>query len=377
MKVCHLTSVHIPFDTRIFYKECRSLAEAGYEVHLIAPHDSDAVVDGVHLHAIRKREGKLKRILFSTTDVLKKALAVNAPLYHFHDPELIPVGLVLHILGRTVIYDVHEDYPETIPNKRIIPRSLRKPAGWIMSVTERFASGLFDAVIVVTPAIYERFRTYTGKTHIIHNFPLTRDRVSTPWNKREDAVCYIGSISSNRGIREMLKAIGLVQKHIPVKLVLAGEFTSSSLEQEIKALPEFSLVDFRGFVDRDEAEKLMAQVKAGIIVLHPEPRYQVSYPNKLFEYMIAGIPVIASAFPLWSEIIQEAGCGVLVDPMNPMAIAGALLSVLGNPPEAQAMGARGHEAVEKKFRWENEKQKLLKLYESLGREHSGEEGDYI
>jgi len=365
MKVCHLTSVHIPFDTRIFYKECRSLVDAGYEVHLVAPHNMDETVDGIHIHAVPKRQNKLIRMLFSTVAVLKKALSIDASLYHFHDPELIPLGLVLCLLNRKVVYDVHEDYPETIPYKKTLPLIIRVYAAMMVGLLERLSAHYFSAVITVTPNIYERFRFFARKICAIHNYPVIKDHEVVPWDRREDEVFYIGSIAHNRGIEEMVRAVGLAQKKMRVRLVLAGEFTSDELEREIRALPEFLHVDYHGFVNRDEADRLMARVKTGLIVLHPEPRYRVSYPNKLFEYMAAGIPVIASDFPLWRHIIEESHCGILVEPMNPVALAEAIITVLQQPEEAEAMGRRGREATEKKFRWENEKQKLLNLYADL------------
>jgi len=365
MKVCHLTSVHIPFDTRIFYKECRSLADAGYEVHLIAPHDRDETVDGIHIHAVPKHRNKLKRMLFTTAAVLKKALSLDAALYHFHDPELIPYGVILRLLRRNVVYDVHEDYPEIIPHKKNIPYIIRMYAAMMVGLLERLSAHYFSAVVTVTPKIYERFRHSARRGCAIHNYPVIREQDSVSWDSRADEVFYIGSIALNRGIEDMVKAVGLVQKKMNVRLVLAGEFTTEALECEIRALPEFMYVDYHGFVDRDEAERLMSRARAGLIVLHPEPRYKVSYPNKLFEYMAAGIPVIASDFPLWRQIIKESRCGVLVEPLNPAALAEAIIAVLQKPKDAEEMGERGREAAMKKFRWENEKKKLLDLYADI------------
>ncbi len=365
MKVCHLTSVHIPFDTRIFYKECRSLADAGYEVHLIAPHDRNETVDGIHIHAVPKRSNKLKRMVFTTAAVLKKALSLDAVLYHFHDPELIPCGVVLRLSGRNVVYDIHEDYPEIIPRKKNIPYIIRMFAAMMTELLERLSAHYFSAVVTVTPNIYERFRHSARRRCAIHNYPVIREHDSVPWDSRADEVFYIGSIAHNRGIVEMVKAIGLVQKRMRVRLVLAGEFTTEALEREIRALPEFMYVDYRSFVNRNEAGRLMSRVRVGLIVLHPEPRYKVSYPNKLFEYMAAGIPVIASDFPLWRQIIEESRCGFLVEPLNPAALAEAIIAVLQKPGEAEAMGKHGREAAVKKFRWENEKKKLLDLYADI------------
>ena len=364
-KVCHLTSVHIPFDTRIFYKECMSLVKAGYEVHLIAPYDGDDVVERIRIHPFPRMTGKLKRILFSPYSMVKKALAVDADIYHFHDPELIPAALILRLFGRKVIYDVHEDYPETIPTKKILSRPFRKPAGLFTKMLERFVSGYFTAVIVATPAIFERFRLFAGKTTAIHNYPFVSSHRHENRNNRENSVCYIGSIAENRCIHEMVTAIGLARKKTAATLALAGNFTSDYLERSISAYPEFAWVDYHGFLNRTEVESLMDRVKAGLILVHPEPRYQVSYPTKLFEYMAAGLPVIASDFPLWRNIVDDVRCGILVDPLDPAAIAEAVVTLLENPEEAAAMGQRGRSAVESSYRWDKEEAKLLNLYAEL------------
>ena len=252
MKICHITSVHIPFDTRIFYKECKSLAEAGYEVHLVAKHDRDEVIDGIHLHAVPFRKSKIKRILFTTLDVYKKALIINPEVYHFHDPELIPIGLLLKLKGKKVICDIHEDYPAYILYKDTIPRILRKPIAWITGVIEKYSAGFFDAVIVVTPKLYYRFKTLNEKTFEICVFPLLDELSSgkneNSWESRSDSVTYVGSITLDRGIKEMVQAVGLVQRKKPVSLVLGGEFPIESDENYIKSLPEFKFVDYRGLM---------------------------------------------------------------------------------------------------------------------------------
>ncbi|MFC1606405.1 glycosyltransferase family 4 protein [Candidatus Latescibacterota bacterium] len=366
MKVCHLTSVHIPFDTRIFYKECMSLHRAGHEVHLIAPWESDETVEGIFLHGIRPRTGKLRRILFTPVSVLKKALSINAGIYHFHDPELIPAGVILRFLGKKVIYDVHEDYPATMPTKKFIPSLLRPLAGWLIGLLERATSGWFTAVVVVTPSILERFCRFTGNVTAVHNFPLVTDRHIPSWENRSNSVCYIGSIAVNRGAREMVSAIGIARSNREATLAIAGNFTTEILEDEITGHLKKSGVDYRGFLDRGEVDLLMDESKAGLVLLHPEPRYMVSLPNKLFEYMAAGLPVIASDFPLWRSIIERESCGLVVNPLDPEEVAQAICRLLDNPEEAQAMGHRGRAAIEREYRWECEEKKLLKLYE----EHS-------
>lgn len=365
MKICHLTSVHIPFDTRIFYKECASLLKTGYNVHLVAPHERDETIEGIHIHAVPIYSNKLARILLAPLAVLRKALALDARLFHFHDPELIPAGLVLRLLGRTVIYDVHEDYPETIPTKKVLPGFLRPAAGRIIELLERLTAPRFSAVVAVTPTIYERFRLYDTRTVEVFNYPIIGRRRGKPWDSLENTVCYIGSIAANRCIREMVGAVGIAGEKIPVRLALAGSFASASLEREIRELPEFLWVDYHGFLNRDGVDNLLGRVKCGLILVYPEPRYIVAFPSKLFEYMGAGIPVIASDFPLWRSIIEKVECGLLVDPQRPRAIAEAILWLLDHPREAEEMGNRGREAVERHYRWDIEEKKLVSLYASL------------
>ncbi len=368
-KICHLTSVHVPFDTRIFFKECKSLAEADYEVHLIARHERDETIDGIHVHAIPEFNSKIKRLLYSTRAVYRKALEGDYDVYHFHDPELIPAGVLLKKRGKKVIYDVHEDYPVYFIYKEAFPRALRKSLAWLIGKIERYSAGMFDAVVTVTPTIYERFKSLNPNTYLVYNFPsiegLVPDEELTPWQNKSDAVVYVGSLTLDRGVEEMVRAAGLVQEKIPVSLLLAGDFAGRSDEEYIKSLPEFSFVDYRGHTSRDETSHLLAQAKAGLILCYPQRNYRDAYPTKLFEYMSAGIPVVASDFPLWKRIIESAGCGLTVDPKNPEKIAEAVITLLDNPRESEEMGKKGREAVKKKYNWENEKKVLLNLYKNI------------
>ncbi|MFC1538113.1 glycosyltransferase family 4 protein [Candidatus Latescibacterota bacterium] len=367
--ICHITSVHIPFDTRIFHKECKSLSSAGYEVHLVAQHDKDEVLDGVHIHAVPFPKSRLRRMIFTLLNVYRKAASIPAELYHFHDPELIFTGLFLKLRGKKVIADVHEDYPDYIRNKDYIPGLLSKPFAWITGIIEHFFSGFFDAVIVVTPKIYQRFKSLNKNTVTIHNFPILGEFGNESDEKepvrKTGSVAYIGNITRDRGIVEMIKAIGLVQDKIPVSLVIGGTFAPKSLEDDVKKMPEFEFVDYRGFLTRKDVAVVLSEARAGLVVPQPFSHNKFGYMNKLFEYMSAGIPVIASDFPQWRPLVEDSECGLLVDPMNPQAIADAIIYIFDNPDEAARMGENGKKAVLTKYNWDNEKAVLLELYEKL------------
>ena len=369
MRICHLTSVHVPFDTRIFHKECRALVEAGHEVHLIARYDRDETVDGVHVHPIPSFKNKVERMLKATIALYQKALAGSYEVCHFHDPELIPVGILLKLRGKTVVYDVHEDYPVYFRHKEAFPALLRIPLSNLINIIERFAAGRFDAVVTVTPTIQKRFRKLNSNSVMIRNFPsfdeITPTDGDAPGSEKSNTVAYVGSLTLDRGVEQMVRAIGIVRERMPVRLLMAGDFGGPAEEEYIRDLPEYAFVDYRGHTSRKETIDMLAEAKAGLVVCHPRINYMHAYPTKLFEYMAAGIPVVASNFPLWRDIVEDAGCGYLVNPMNPGAIADAIIRLLTNPREANAMGTRGREAVREKYTWDGEKKALLDLYSNL------------
>src|SRR5262249_10920739 len=118
MKVVHVTSVHSAMDVRILEKECKSLAAHGYEVVLIAPSIHPVQVDGVRVVTVKKPRNRSARLLLTALEVLYLSAQEDADLYHFHDPELIIIGVALKLfMGKIIVYDVHEDLPLQIFKK--------------------------------------------------------------------------------------------------------------------------------------------------------------------------------------------------------------------------------------------------------------------
>ncbi len=369
MKVCHLTSVHPSEDIRIFVKECRFLQQDGFDTTLIVANSDTYIKDGVKITGVEVNAGsRYMRILKGPVNVYKKALEIDADLYHFHDPELLPVGLLLKRKGKKVIYDVHEDVPEQVLSKEWIPGFLRRSISKTVKMIEKFASKRFDAVVTATPTINNRFKTYNPKSVTIHNFPITNELITEelPGGKEhQNNVIYIGGITHLRGIVEMTDAMEVVNQSELITLTLAGKFSPESLEVQVKKQQGWQFVNHAGWLNREQVKEHLGQAFAGLVLLHPEPRYVVSYPIKLFEYMSAGIPVIASNFPLWKEIIEDSQCGVVVDPLNIEEIAEAILRFKRNPDQAAEMGRNGREAILTKYSWENEAARLVTLYKEL------------
>ncbi|GAB3465651.1 glycosyltransferase family 4 protein [Massilia terrae] len=364
-KIAHLTSAHPRHDTRIFIKQCRSLAEHGHEVSLVVADGAGAAREhGIRIVDVGRLPGRVKRMLRTTAQVLAAARALEADVYHLHDPELIPAGLRLKRLGRNVVFDAHEDVPAQLLGKPYLGDMSARMLSRSFGAYERFACRRFDGIIAATPFIRDKFLRINPATVDVNNFPLLRE-FDTPasWPAKPAEVCYVGNISAIRGIRELVRACALLRS--PARLVLAGAFSEPALETEVATYPGWPRVDARGHLDRTGVQQVMQRAMAGLVTLHPVPNYLDALPVKMFEYMAAGIPVIASSFPLWREIVEGSGCGICVAPGDPLAIAAAIDHFVLHPDLARRMGENGRRAVVEKYNWQAESRKLLDFYARL------------
>lgn len=363
-RICHFSSAHQGLDIRIYRKQCLSLARAGFDTHLVisasAADIAQAAAHGIVLHPLAPARGRLRRMLFQSWRCYRIARAVNADVYHFHDPELIPYGLLLAWQGKKVIIDLHEDLRGDIHSKDWIPLPLRRAIGAAARRLEHAAARRLSAVVAATPFIGKLFEHSARRLAVIHNYPTVNELADAPvpGQAARDSVCYVGAIDEIRGIREAVRAL----ETAGCNLLLAGRFSSVALREEVGRYPGWRQVEECGFVDRGQVARIMARSFCGLVTLHPVPNYIHSLPIKLFEYMSAGVPVIASDFPLWRQIIEDADCGLCVDPHDPAQIARAITYLRDNPALAEKMGNNGRRAVETKYRWDAEAAKLVALY---------------
>jgi glycosyltransferase involved in cell wall biosynthesis len=375
-KVCILTSVHMPFDGRVFHKEARSLVKAGYEVVLIARHDKEEVVAGVHVVPLPSPKSRLQRMTRVLWRLYRLAVRENADVYHFHDPELMTVGLLLKLRGRKVIWDVHEHYPNSILDKYYLARPLRRVISKSFDLFERAVVRFFDYVIYTTPFVGARYRKMKVRSGRIENYPIIELSESFAKDPQEKIV-YLGGMSRMRGLLEVLDAFAVVAKKYPRwELCLVGSYSPASFEKEMKdrvsALGLGANVKFIPWVPYEEKERLSSQAAMGVITYLPYSNNTSCLPNKLFDYMLVGLPVIASNFPLYREVVEPSHCGLIVDPARPEEIARAMEYLIEHPQEARQMGENGRRAVREQYNWEKESEKLLQIYATVLK---GEGGD--
>lgn len=367
LKIAHLTSVHADNDIRIFYKECTSLAEHGYDVTEITLNGNPRTENGVKIiSALFKPKSRLDRILKSAKLMYKMAVDVDADIYHFHDPELLRVGLKLKRLGKIVIYDAHEDTPRQLLTKPYLNQFLRKIISFFYERHENYIAKRLDAVVTVTPHLVNRYKLINTNTVQISNYPLIDEIETEDLSQiqalKENSVCYIGGVSEERGILQMMQGAQISN----TRLAVAGKW-NPGLKEKMSTQNEWDNVNDVGFLNREELKSLKNKSIAGLVTLLPRTNYISSFPIKMFEYMSAGIPVIASNFPLWESIIKEIDCGICIDPTDPQAISDAIIFLKENKDKALEMGKKGRTAIKDKLNWNVEKEKLFQLYESLSK----------
>lgn len=366
VKVCHLTSAHDSNDDRIFYKECISLASAGYDTYLVAQGKSREET-GVHVIGIGAApDSRLKRMTVFAERIYKKALEVDADIYHLHDPELLPYGEKLKKRGKKVVFDSHENHIAQIKEKKYIPLAARGFISQAYKTRETHFASTFDAVIV--PCTFDGKDIFAGRakeTCFVANYPKLSDFYDRydPAVKKTDRVCYVGGLTYQRGIYHLVKAAAKAGK----RLLLAGPFSSAEFEAELRALPEFSCVDYVGNVPNSEIAGLLQSCRIGANTLLDMGQYHHidTFGVKVFEYMSMGLPVLLPDYPYMRRMAEKYGFGICVRTDDVDSISDAIKLLSDNAALAAQMGLNGRRAVEQEFNWATQEEKLLELYAKL------------
>ncbi|MBU0489669.1 MAG: glycosyltransferase [Bacteroidetes bacterium] len=362
-RICHITTVHDPHDDRIFYKECISLAAAGYDVFLVAPEKEDFQSNEITFVPVRKSKGRLGRLFSMSFRAYRLALRTKATICQFHDPELMWIGILLRLSGRKVVYDVHEDLPRQILYKEWIRISvIRHLLSWIIRLLEMFSCLFFCRVVVVTDDIA---RKYTErKVILLRNFPvlvMMKDVKPVSIAKNTSVAVYAGGLAKVRGIQELVAAAGLLGGKVHIWLI--GTFESEDYFAICRQEPGWKHVTYFGQKKLEEVYPYICAADIGIATLYPIKNYLTSLPVKAFEYMALGKPVVMSDFEYWRDIFSQ--CAIFVDPMDAKKVAEALNALNTQPELMSQLGNEGVVQTEKMYSWEAEVVKLVEMYKSL------------
>ncbi len=368
-----ITSVHRWDDTRIFHRQATSLAKK-YDVELHASADfSEKELNGVRIIGLPKWTKETDRIR-SWWILFRRALKSSADVIHFHDPELIPLCFFLKIIKKVkIIYDIHEHVLYDIMDKQWIPVYLKPLVKNVYILFEKICLPRFDAIIYTTPIVGQRYQNICKNVVSIENYPqlglFDNSEKSNP-DSGTPSVIYLGRVKKERGVKEVILAFREVIKKLPeARFVIVGDVVPHSYELELKKLVADlhleSSVNFSGLVPYQETMKYLGNASCGIVTFLPERNNMACLPNKMFEYMACGLPVIASNFDLYKEVVEGSACGIIVDPENVGMIADAIVDMLSNTESLKKMELNGKRAFEFKYNWEHEEVKLLALYDYI------------
>jgi len=365
-RVCHLSSVHVATDTRIFYRYCKHLTE-NYAVTLIAVHPKEEINQGIHIIPFRRFKNKLPRVCLTWFLMFFKAIRVGADLYHIHDPELIPCGLLLRLMGKKVVLDIHENVAEDIFDKPWIPA--KKVLYSCFHFFEKRAVKRMP-VILAEQSYETRYQKMGADFTTVLNYvdlPFFRP-FSENVNRTSNRIFYMGILLESRGLQQIAEALFMLKKqgHI-IEFDVVGELYSS-LEKQLHALPFWNDVSahihFHGRLTLEKGYEISRKAAVGMCIIQPMKNSVESYPTKMFEYMAIGLPQVTSHFPLYRSVVEENNVGICVDPSNAHEIATAILSIMQDSARAENMRQCGLQAANK-YVWAGEMEKVFTLYNRL------------
>ena len=364
-RVVHMTTVHHPSDPRIFHKQLASLRDAGFDAHLIAPHEHDEQVQGISIHALPRPETRWHRLALQP-QVFKRALALDAALYQVHDPELLPLAFLLkRTIGVRVVYDMHENYRS---KGALLGRGLR--------ALERWAFRWVDHVLLAE----ESYRSIVEDHAVPHTYianyfrPIgDEDPVDTvEISETPTRLLYTGTLSDSRGLRTMVELAAEIQRTGRLETVeLVGvchhEDQRARAEERIRAERLDDVIERVGwdtYVPPSAMPTHYRRADVGLALFEPHTNYRRSLPTKFYEYLHYGLPLLCSDVPLWRRFVEQHACGAVVPPGEPSAVLDVLNEWQAHP-ERYWQCAENARAAAPQYRWETMGERLVDLYRRL------------
>lgn len=379
-KVCMITTDHSAFDDRLFYKESRSLLKNGYYVYIVTAakkYEKDKINKYTNLkieHVKTKTKSRVLNWILRLSKLFIKSLHTHADIYHCHEPDTFLIAILLKIFTKKkIIYDVYECYQDVVP----LSKGLSK---YFLIVMLYLFEPLFcrfaDGIITADSEIAKRYKNFNENICVLYNFPcldIFKSQINQTdveeKSRGQNVIIYVGGMSEERGVLELIKAVHKVSKTCSsVKLLLVGWFGTKDFEEKcaeyIKSNNLERNIEFIGSVPHTKIPDYIFSADIGAVLLQPIQKFYKNIPTKQFEYMACGKPVIGSNLPPISRYVGDA-CGILVDPTNIDEIANAMIYLVEHPEEAKRMGKNGKKAILERYNWTKEEKKLLDFYKKI------------
>lgn len=370
MKICMLASTHGPNDGRIFQKEAKSLAKE-HEVTIIAPasESGSSIADGISIVTVKRSDSVALHPL-TLLRLFGACLAQDADVYHCHEPDALLIGvLAKYLKGRRVVYDIHEHWPSEIPYDLGIRNDTlaQRVMSALISNVEIVLARRAEITFAVSESVAARFREKGIEPTIISNYSIADLDIPYDPNRSGRKLMFVaGNLQSFHGVGECIQAVSRIRERYPdVSLTLVGN-VREDLDEHINGSDHNEFITSTGFLPYREMYEKLNEGTVALLVFQPTyHNISIGLPNKLFDYMLLGLPVIASDLPEIRNVVSKADCGILVDPTSVDEIADAISYLFEHPEEARKMGANGRKAVLERYNWSAMEADLLQTYRNL------------
>lgn len=369
MKITILSSGHYIYDSRIYHRQILSLRKKYEAITSIFPEPSFETVRIEDEHLILLPARKKKGRLYTLIHMYRTLRRLRTDIVHAHEPDSALVAIIARVWHRSpyrVIFDCHEYFPQAYSEK--FPSWLQKPVYKAVSMLEKYLAGRVDCVITVNQIIKAKYEKMGATSFSLPNYSVSVPEYVTKEKGTVPEILYVGNIGKNRGVMDVLYTARLLKEQgMACRFVIVGPFSEKSLEDEMKQyLYEHDLqncVEFTGWIDHEKLDVYFQ--RASVAVALPQDfgyRSRMAVPMKLFEYMAASLPVVASDLPAIREVVMAEECGLLVQPENSEEIAAAIRYIVEHQEEAERMGQRGRKAFVEKYNWGICEQELFSIY---------------
>ncbi|MBX6375056.1 MAG: glycosyltransferase, partial [Acetobacteraceae bacterium] len=311
--VVMLSAAHPPEDIRVVRKEGASLAAAGWRVRHICPAiatrgpvSSRPALGGVALAPYARAPGWRGRLL-GLPALARRAAAARAAVLHAHEPDSWFAALwAARRTGARVVIDVHEHYPSRLDTK--LPAPLRPLARAAIGAACRLAGRLADAVVVAREGLDADFAAPPERVVHVRNYVLPQPVRPRRHGPGPVTLVHAGVLGRSRGALQMVEALALAPPGTRLRLI--GRFTDDSaaaFTARAAALGIADRIEDLGWLPQERLPAALAECDIGLVLFQPVDRnHCLALPHKLFDYMLAGLPVIAPEFaPETAAVVRE------------------------------------------------------------------------
>jgi glycosyltransferase involved in cell wall biosynthesis len=373
VRIVHASSVHRWDDGRIFERQCRTLAGAGHEVILLASDAPGEKIDGIEVLSLGTARRRADRMWRLVNEVRRQVRTLKPDVVVLHDPELLRLVPGLRRQGTRVVYDAHEDYAAQLRDKEWLPAPIRRIGSPLLSRLELAMTDRADLVLTATPTIASRFEAQQPvvvlNRPIVGDLPplddLRADRANSE-EHRPSRLVFVGDLRAVRGAHALVDAMHLINQRRPARLTILGKLTPVTLAEDLAGSSGWRYVDVTGWRPRGEVNEALSKADLGMLPFLDADNHRTSQPNKLFEYLHFGLPVVATDFPLWRSLAEPVASRYVPSRSGDAAdLAAASLEVLDRPPslERRLEAATRARAL---YAWETEAHAYVRAIERAG-----------